>query len=132
MIMVAPFITTFSLKPDPLARAFNRATSERVVVYRRDAGRLGVATVVGGVWTDKPYCIRVIGPQPEDVTCDCPAGSYGRACKHLAVASFAREYHVYARRPASNPELLRSLAFSRCPVCGMERADPMHDVFCQG
>jgi hypothetical protein len=94
--MVAPISTTFSLKSDPLARAFRRATSERIVVYRCDADRLGVATVVGGVWTDKPYCIRVTGPQPEDVTCDCPAGIHGRTCKHLAVAIFAREYHVYA------------------------------------
>jgi hypothetical protein len=117
----------------PLTRAFSRAVAEKIVVtHTSDARVLAVASVTGGIWSAKPYHITVTGPQPEDVTCDCPAGSHGRTCKHLAVAIFAREHHVYAQRPTARLERLISAPSCRCDVCGTERADPMHEVFCQG
>ena len=115
---------TPSPKTAPLARAFDRATDEKIVVYRIDAGTLGVAAIVDGVWTDKPYRLTVAGDQPQDVACDCPAGQHSLACKHLAAAIFSRKYGVIAKRPEPKP------ARATCPTCGMDMANPLHTAFC--
>jgi hypothetical protein len=111
-----------SPKTQDLARAFQRATVEKIVVYRAGVDSLAVATVADGAWTEKPYHITATGERPQDVVCDCPAAAHGRTCKHIAAAVFARKYHVYALAPKPRP--------AACPLCGMELANPMHEVFC--
>ncbi len=86
-------------KPQRLTRAFDRATAERVVVYRLDSNTLGVAVVVDGVWTAKPYRLTVLGARPQDLVCNCLAGQHDRTCKHLAAGIFARQHRVYAVQP---------------------------------
>ena len=114
-----------------LARALERATVERVVVYRIDGETLGVASVVNGIWTDKPYRLTVLGARPQDLVCNCLAGQHARTCKHLAAGIYARQYHVYAvaPKPQSQPAT-HTPAPATCPACGMAVADPMHEVFC--
>ena len=127
--MAAPAL---SPQVDPLVRAFDRATAERVVVYRIDSETLGVASVVDSVWTAKPYRLTVLGARPQDLVCNCLAGQHDRTCKHLAAGIFARQHRVYAVQPAkpavqaTTPKAVPA----RCPVCGMAKADPMHEVFC--
>jgi hypothetical protein len=109
MVAKAP---AFSPETEALARAFERAVAEKIVVYRvANPTMLGVASVVNG-WTLKPYTITITGEQPQDVTCDCASGQHGRACKHRAVAIFARQHHVYAQRPAPACDRLTVEAFN--------------------
>jgi hypothetical protein len=95
-----------------LLRALDRATTEKIVVYRVDASTLGVATMTGGSWAEKPYHISVTGERPQDCHCDCTAARNGRPCKHLATALLARKYHVYAHRPEAKP------GTGACITCG--------------
>jgi hypothetical protein len=97
--MVAPAVTHRETLSNDLTRALARATSEGIVVYRRDTDTLGVATVSGGTWTRKPYVLGITGPGCGDLTCSCPAGAKGTTCKHLASGIFARKHHVYAVCP---------------------------------
>jgi hypothetical protein len=114
-----------------LVRALDRATAERVVVYRIDSNTLGVAAIVDGTWTTKPYRIALLGSRPQDVACNCLAGQHARTCKHVAAAIFARKYHVYAVAPKPETQpATPTPAPTACPVCGMSKADPMHEVFC--
>jgi hypothetical protein len=114
---------------DPLVRALDRATSERVVVYRIDSETLGVASVVDGVWTAKPYRLAILGSRPQDLACNCLAGQHARTCKHLAAGIFARQNRVYAVQPAVQAATPKTVP-ATCPACGMAKADPMYEVFC--
>lgn len=67
-----------------LARAFDRAKSERLVCF--PAGP--------GAWECKSYRQVEIGPRPQDVACNCVAGQRGLTCKHAACVVFCRKYHV--------------------------------------
>ncbi len=99
--MVAP--ATATPKQQAWIRAINRATAEHIVVYRVSPTLLGVASVVDGQWTRKPYTVTITGQRPQDARCDCLAGQRGQTCKHLAAAVYARKHHVYALAPASRP-----------------------------
>jgi hypothetical protein len=127
--MVTP--ATLSPQAATLTRAFDRATTERVVVYRIDSETLGVAAIVDGVWTAKPYRLTVLGARPQDLACNCLAGQHARTCKHLAAGIFARSHRVYAvvPKPATEPAAPKAMP-ATCPTCGMDKADPMHEVFC--
>jgi hypothetical protein len=121
---MVPSAASLSPQQSALLRALDRATTEKIVVYRVDPSTLGVATVAGGTWTDKPYHIAITGTHTMDVACDCPAAAHGRTCKHIAAAAFARKYHVTAKRPEPKP------VSSVCPKCGMDTRDPLHEAFC--
>jgi hypothetical protein len=100
--MVSPAVATSkTLSPEcaALARAFGRAVSEKIVVFRISPTSLGVATVADGRWTRKPYTLSVVGERAQDVVCCCPASLKGRECKHRATGIFCRKYGVYARQP---------------------------------
>jgi hypothetical protein len=121
MLAQAP---TLDSHQSALLRALNRASNEKIVVYRLDGHTLGVASVAGGTWADKPYHVAVTGTHTQDVACDCPAGRNRRTCKHVAAAVFSRKYHVTAKRP--EPMQVSPI----CSVCGMRADDPLHEVFC--
>jgi hypothetical protein len=105
-----------------LLRALSRAKAERIVVFRIDTFTLGVATVANG-WQERPYRIRIDGTRTQDCHCECEAANKRLICKHLASALFARKHHVYAQKPKSD-------APGKCPKCGMDIHDPLHDAFC--
>lgn len=127
--MAAPAV---SPQADPLVGAFERATAERIVVFRIDSNTLGVAAIVDGVWTAKPYHLAILGARPQDLACNCLAGQHARTCKHVAAGIFARQHRVFAVQPvkpavqAATPTLVPTT----CPMCGMDKANPMHEVFC--
>ena len=98
--MVAPAILKRYTITTDLQRGLDRAAAEKIVVFKRGAWTLGVATVVGGTFIVKPYTITIVGAGPGDVTCNCAAGSNLRICKHLSAGIFARKHHVYAKVPA--------------------------------
>jgi hypothetical protein len=127
--MAAPVV---SPQADPLVGAFERATAERIVVFRIDSITLGVAAVVDGVWTEKPYRLTVLGARPQDLACNCLAGQHARTCKHVAVGIFARKYRVYAVQPVKRAVQATTAKAvpATCTMCGMAKADPMHEVFC--
>ena len=128
--MAAPAV---SPQADPLVGAFERATAERIVVFRIDSNTLGVAAVVDGVWTEKPYRLTILGARPQDLACNCLAGQHDRTCKHLAAGIFARQHRVYAVQPVK-PAVQATTAKAvpaTCTMCGMAKADPMHEVFCE-
>ena len=79
--------------------ALERATTEQIVVYRVSPTMLGVAAIVDGQWTRKPYTITITGAGACEATCDCPGARKGHTCKHLAAAVFARKHGVYACKP---------------------------------
>ena len=89
-----------SPKAQALVRGFNRAVAEKLVIFRVDRATMGVATVVNGTWTLKPYSIAITGPRAQDVTCDCTAAKRGLECKHRSLAVYCRRHSVYALRPA--------------------------------
>ncbi len=90
---------TATPKQQAWIRAINRATVERIVVYRISPTMLGVASVAGGRWTRKPYTVTITGTRAQDAQCDCLGGQRGQTCKHLAAAVYARKHHVYAVKP---------------------------------
>jgi hypothetical protein len=123
---MVPGSATLAPKTQALRRAYDRSVSEGIVAYRlpRDFTVFGIASVAGHMWVDKPYTVRASSSRPQDVTCDCEAGRHGRICKHAAVATFCRKYHVAAAKPEARA------ASTTCPCgCGMSTADPLWEAY---
>lgn len=57
-------------------------------------------------WACKGYILTETGPRPQDIRCDCPAGSHGRVCKHSVLPIWARKYGVnfVQARPVQVPD----------------------------
>jgi hypothetical protein len=92
--MVSPAVTQgkpVSPQCAALARAFERARSERLVCFPAGAG----------VWECKTYTLVETGPMPQDVACDCIAGQRGLVCKHSVCVVFCRKHHVRPIRPSA-------------------------------
>ena len=126
--MVAPAL---SPKTETLARALDRATAERVVVYRIDSETLGVGAIVDGMWTDKPYrlAILVAGPRISRATAS-PASTPGPASTLPPASSPASTTCTQWPRTLQASRQRPSPRRRRAPLCGMAMADPMHEVFC--
>jgi hypothetical protein len=58
-------------------RASDRAKAEKLIPYRETLT----------TWTVKTYTITVTVPGWSDLTCNCPAGSNHRICKHGAATN---------------------------------------------
>ncbi len=100
---------TASPKAQALVRGFNRAVAEKLVIFRVNPTLMGVATVANG-WAVKPYELRITGPRPQDVTCNCAAGRKGTECKHRSLSIYCRRHNVYALAPQATKAVRDPLA----------------------
>lgn len=96
----APTIKQHSPYYQALERGIIRAAAEGIVVYRKSEHTLGVASVKGGKWVEKPYTITITGKDCRDAVCSCPSGERMQCCKHYASAVFARKHGTFAIAPA--------------------------------
>ena len=71
--MVAPAISHRDSLSADLLRGIARAAAAHIVVYRKTATTLGVATVDAGIWTERAYTLTITGDGAGELACNCRA-----------------------------------------------------------